>query len=86
MPETSFRRDSTPTLVFFYEFGKIFKSTFFTEQPQIHFFIFFLLSIIASMVVRAAICFKLIFLNNERIIIEKEPVYGRKLPQTNTNV
>ena len=38
------------------------------------------------MVVRAAVSFKLIFLNNERIIFEKEPVYGRKLPQTNTNV
>ena len=53
--------------------AKIFKKILFTEQPQIHFFIFFLLSIIATMVIIAAISFKLIFLNNEWIIIEKEP-------------
>ena len=32
------------------------------------------------MVVRAATCFKLIFLNDEKIFIEKEPVERHKLP------
>ena len=38
------------------------------------------------MVVGAAVPFKLIFLNNEKIFIEKEPVERHKLPLTNMNI
>ena len=38
------------------------------------------------MLVRAAISFKLIFLNSEKIFIEKEPVKRCKLSQSNINM
>ena len=38
------------------------------------------------MVVRVAVSFKLIFLSDEKIFIEKEPLERHKLPETNTGM
>ena len=65
--------------------AKIKKKPFYRATPD-SFIDLFLLAVIASVVVRANISFKPILFNNQNIIIKKEPAYGRKLPQTNTNV